>query len=340
MPKKKFIIPEDIASNFDRTLSMAERNLSLERHQLIPIDLIEFDPNNPRQLSISREDVLNGISEADELYDKKLYEYNEILKPLAETITKIGVISPIQVFKKHDKYNLIHGECRCLASLIANKNEIKAFVCQKEPNEYEIKFLQLVENVFRKDLSLYEKLKNIESVYNQYKNHIDEQAILNTSFVQNIICCSERQARKISSVLNAPKVIMDLIKNRKIKDLNVAARISSTKDVSLKEKLITEAENGISIRKTKRIIKIKEPLSITTSKKAGRKATRINLGYVKNKNVIKRIYELMLSNEEYRIFKDDFNEINWKNFDDCTKAFKKIIKIIDHAETSNNMPQD
>jgi ParB family chromosome partitioning protein len=331
MAKKPYTLPEDFSSNTTRTLSMAEKNLSLERHQFIPINLIEFDPHNPRQLSITREDVLHGIKTEDCLYDKKVHEYEEILKPLSDTIKKVGLLSPIQVFRKKDKYRLIHGECRCLASMIAKQDEIKAFICQKEPNEYEIKFLQLVENVFRKNLNLYEKLKNIEAVYTQYKNHIDEKQSLNSAFIMNSVCCSLAQAKRISSVLNGPEFLMSLIKDGKVKNLKVASKIAVTQDPSLREQFIKEANKGLSIEKLERISSInKNDIPVKTGR-VGRRTTRINMGYTKNKDIIKKLCDIVLSSDEYLSFKHKFQKINWDNLDDCTLAFKNLISIVEKA---------
>ena len=60
-------------------------NIGTLNYKIIPIEAIEFDPSNPRNLLITREDLPHGPSDSDPFYEKKLKEF-ESLKQTSETI--------------------------------------------------------------------------------------------------------------------------------------------------------------------------------------------------------------------------------------------------------------
>ena len=109
----------------------------------IEINSIEPNPNQPRK-------VFNEQS----------------LQELADSIAMHGVIMPIVVNKKGNKYMIIAGERRWRASRLAGKNVIPAII--KDYNDREIKEISLIENLQREDLNPIEAANAMKQLMEEY----------------------------------------------------------------------------------------------------------------------------------------------------------------------------
>ncbi len=78
----------------------------------------------------------------------------DALTELAESIKRDGLQEPIIVRRAGDKYELVSGERRCRASVLADKREIPA-VC-REISDRDMLRLGLIENIQREDLNAIE----------------------------------------------------------------------------------------------------------------------------------------------------------------------------------------
>ena len=98
----------------------------------IDITQIEANPNQPRR-------------EFDD----------ESLRELADSITELGIIQPITLRKVGDeKYQIIAGERRYRASILAQKSTIPAYILEaSDENTME---MALTENIQREDLNAME----------------------------------------------------------------------------------------------------------------------------------------------------------------------------------------
>ena len=115
-----------------------------------------------------------------EFNQKKLHE-------LAASIEQLGIIQPITVRKlRANKYQLISGERRFIASQLAGLNKIPAFV--RIANDQEMLEMALVENIQREDLNPIE-------VALSYQRLIDEIKLTQEE-------CSERVGKNRSTVTN------------------------------------------------------------------------------------------------------------------------------------------
>ena len=93
----------------------------------IPVDLIEPNPYQPRMS-----------------FD------NEALQELASSIRTLGLIQPITVRRKGDKYQIISGERRYRASLIAGMDMVPAYI--RDASEQGMLEMAIVENIQRENL--------------------------------------------------------------------------------------------------------------------------------------------------------------------------------------------
>ena len=93
----------------------------------IPVDLIEPNPYQPRMS-----------------FD------NEALQELAVSIRTLGLIQPITVRRKGDKYQIISGERRYRASLLAGMDMVPAYI--RDASEQGMLEMAIVENIQRENL--------------------------------------------------------------------------------------------------------------------------------------------------------------------------------------------
>lgn len=88
------------------------------------------------------------------------------LKELAESIKTYGVIQPILVVPKKDRYMIVAGERRFRASKLAGLKKIPAVV--REYSEQEVQEISLLENIQREDLNPIETAKAMKELLSNY----------------------------------------------------------------------------------------------------------------------------------------------------------------------------
>ena len=98
--------------------------------RLVPIDQIDPNPNQPRQ-------VMGDLSE------------------LMASITEKGIIEPLVVRPRGDRFQIVAGERRYQASIQAGLRELPVVI--RDVDETEMLELALIENLQRKDLTPFEE---------------------------------------------------------------------------------------------------------------------------------------------------------------------------------------
>jgi ParB family chromosome partitioning protein len=98
--------------------------------RLIPIDLIDPNPNQPRQ-------VMGDLSE------------------LIASISEKGILEPLVVRPRGDRFQIVAGERRYQASVQAGLQELPVVI--RDVDETEMLELALIENLQRKDLTPFEE---------------------------------------------------------------------------------------------------------------------------------------------------------------------------------------
>ena len=89
----------------------------------------------------------------------------ESLQQLAESMKEVGIIQPVLVYKKDEKFFLVVGERRWRAAQLLKWEKIPAMV--KEFSEQDIMAEALIENIQREDLNAIEIAEAIEALIAQ-----------------------------------------------------------------------------------------------------------------------------------------------------------------------------
>lgn len=134
-------------------MALGKKGLGRGFESLIPTDLVaeEFDPTRNEDAKVSQlvELRLDEVVRDEEQPRKEFSK--EALQELADSITEHGVLQPIVVVKKGNKYQIVAGERRWRASKLAKRETIPAIVRTLDAqNKLE---LSIIENAQREDLN-------------------------------------------------------------------------------------------------------------------------------------------------------------------------------------------
>jgi ParB family chromosome partitioning protein len=325
MTKKSFKIRGNLAEALGDTVNSANNNAGELLVEIIPLRKIELDPDNPRDLDLNFEDLYQGTMNI-KLSERKIAE-KESLASLAKSIQEQGVINPIVVYKHNDVYRLIAGERRTLSSIIAGKADIPARVLTSRPDQLKLSLIQWIENIEREDLSLWERLRNLEKIIQAYATANNKQADeVSPTEISHLVSCSLQQGVNYRHILNASDDLKSHIKAGGIKNIEKAAFVSKSPE-KLQEALTQACLNGSTLSELKKISH--ESLSTPQKIEKNKSKIKINLGSTQNTNVAKIIIKSVIENENLKHLSSDFSKIQWDDQKAVANAFRKLIKLLE-----------
>lgn len=175
----------------------------------------------------------------------------ESLKELSVSIGELGIIQPITVRKmKADEYQLISGERRLKATILAGIGEIPAYI--RLANDSELLEMALVENIQREDLDPIE----IALSY--------QRLLVEINLTQEKL--SERIGKKRSTIANYIRLLkLDPIIQTGIRDKFVSMghgrALINISDLNVQVKLYKKIiKKGLSVRQVEKLVQeIKSP---------------------------------------------------------------------------------
>ena len=197
-------------------------------------------------------------------YQPRLHFDEESLNELAQSIRENGLIQPVTVRKTGDKYEIIAGERRYRACLIANIRTIPCYVMS--PSEEEAAQMALVENVQRQDLSAIEEAKSYVQIMRQCKL-TQEQVAKKIGKSQSAV------ANKIR-LLNLPEEIQEGVVRGEISERHARALLS-VEGEKQKETYQRIVRDGWNVRQTEDYIETMQ----TPKKRKRRQKTK---GFARN----------------------------------------------------------
>lgn len=203
--------------NFEEEIVKEEKNSSIE----IPICEIRSNPYQPR----------------------KTFDENS-LKELADSIKEYGVVQPIIVKKSIKGYEIVAGERRTKASVIAGLTTIPAIV--KEFSDNEMMEIALLENIQREDLNPIdeaESIANILAMKNITQEEFAQKFGKSRSYITNLL-----------GLLRLPKDVQEKVKNGNL-SMSHARSLSKIDD---EEKILNLAnrieKEGLNVRDIEKIL--------------------------------------------------------------------------------------
>lgn len=331
--RKVFSIGSSLSDGLEQTIAAAHNYSSDLRIDVIPLNKIETDPENPRSFYLTLTDVLNGLSESDPQLDQKSSEIQS-LQSLANSILDQGIINPIIVYEHNGKYRLIAGERRTLASGLAKKTDIQAKILDGKPNELKIRVLQWIENIERSDLLLAEKMDNLEKIIEAFalQNSISPDEVTITD-ISHLVGCVKSHAINLKTVLEADAEIKELIAKNQIRSIEKIAVISNIQSENLRKMALNECLNGASLKKLKELSKEEKikpkSIKIEPMRRAGRPSSFVNFGTTPNVKVASIIIQSVISSPEFSSLGLQISDSDCNNPKNLSDTFKTIIRKLE-----------
>lgn len=199
-----------------------------------------IEEERSKLMEISTSDIV-----ANEGQPRKNFN-EEDLKDLAASIEKYGIIQPLLLKKKEDKYEIIAGERRFRAAKLACLEKVPAIV--KDITDHESSRIAIIENIQRKDLNPVEEAMS-------YRHLLDSQDLTQKELAEEI-GKSRQYIGNTIRLLNLDPRVLKLLEEEEI-------------SVSHGKKLLSIKDGEKQYKEAMRIIK--DSLPVNNNKKSVKK---------------------------------------------------------------------
>lgn len=190
---------------------------------LVPVELIEPNPNQPR-----RDFPQEGLED------------------LAASIREKGVIQPLIVRdnpRKTGSYEIVAGERRWRAAQIAQLHEVPVLV--RQVSDSELLELAIIENIQRADLNPLEEAMGYRQLMDRF-GHTQEK-------LAEALSKSRSHIANLLRLLTLPDAVLGWLREGKLSAGHARALITSSNPTELAREVITK---GLSVRETERLAKV------------------------------------------------------------------------------------
>ena len=170
---------------------------------------------------------------------RKYFDEEEIMQ-LSESIKEHGVINPIIVRKLGDKYELVDGERRYKANILAGNDDIPAIIM--DVNDKESSEIAVVENIQRKDLNAIEEAIS-------YKRILDIGYMTQEKLAQKMGKSQAAIANKIR-LLKLSDEVQDALMKKEISERHARSLLKLDSQKKQNEMLERIVKERLTVRKT------------------------------------------------------------------------------------------
>ncbi len=284
------------------------RALGKGLEELFSTEVLDFDSLEEKIVTETPKEKIVEIKlnelRSNPYQPRKVFD-EEALNELAASIKEYGVFQPIIVKKSVKGYEIIAGERRAKASLIAGKETIPAII--REFDDTEMMEIALLENLQREDLNAIEEANAYIKIM-EAKNLTHEE-------LAKVLGKSQSYVTNMIGLLRLPEEVKDLVINDKI-SMTHARILSKMSDhdtiVNLANRVIND---GLSVRDLEEISKGKEINKIV---KVERKVKEADKKYLYAEELISEKLD-----SKVRVYKNKI-EIKFKDFDDLNRILEAI----------------
>lgn len=227
------------------------RALGMGLEQLFNSEMLDFDQVEKEIIEETPKDEIVEIN-LNELMSnpyqpRKVFD-DDALNELANSIKEHGVFQPIIVRKSVKGYNIIAGERRVKASLLAGLTKIPAII--RDFTDEEMMQVALLENLQRENLSAIEEAKAYKSIIESLRLTQDELA--------KKIGKSRSHITNMLGLLRLPLSVQDMVLYNKI-SMGHARVLSKLESHDQIEELANKvATDGLSVRDLEKLAEEKD----------------------------------------------------------------------------------
>lgn len=190
--------------------------------------------NTGSQLSMIPLDMIEVTRQIRETFEDE----ENTLHDLAESIKARGVLTPLLLRPQGNGYQLVAGERRFKASILAGIEQVPAFV--REMTDEEAEDAQLAENIHRKNLTQIEEARKIQRDLDRLSKNMDRQASIDAilkkhhksrawlSKVLGLLKLPEQAKRVVTENLSADVEVINMVKTIELADPVQAEEVVNT----------------------------------------------------------------------------------------------------------------
>ncbi len=191
------------------------------KHDVHYVDLIDSRSTSPRIRMIP----VNEIDPSPQQARTELGNIQELMASIKEK----GILEPILVRRKNERYEIVAGERRYVAAKNIKMKELPCIEMNVSDNE--AMEMALIENMQRKDLDVFEEADGLRALSDLY-GYSHEQ-------ISRKIGKARSTVTEIMNISKIPKEIRKLCDEYKIKSRSTILEIAKQKDMNDMLKLIT-----------------------------------------------------------------------------------------------------
>jgi len=197
-----------------------------------------------KEIKVEPQEVEIGLVDRNPAQPRRNFD-EKALNELAQSIKSHGIISPLIVVKKGDRYIIVAGERRWRAAIKAKLKKVPVII--KDYDEQQIAEIAIIENLQREDLNPIESARAIKELMDKY-NMTQEK-------VADKIGKSRPAVANTLRLLTLPEQIIELILANKISAGHARALLAVEDKSTQKELAVRVVEKKISVRDLEKLIK-------------------------------------------------------------------------------------
>ena len=197
-----------------------------------------------KEIAVEPKEVEIGLIDRNPAQPRRNFD-EKALGELAQSIKSHGIIQPLIVVKKGDRYIIVAGERRWRAAIKAKLKTVPVVI--KEYNDQQTAEIAIIENLQREDLNPIESARTIKELMEKY-NMTQER-------VADKIGKSRPAVANTLRLLTLPEQIIDLILANKISAGHARALLAVEDKAAQKELALRVVEKKISVRDLEKLIK-------------------------------------------------------------------------------------
>ena len=223
-------------------MSQFKSRLGRGLEALIPQDVIGDKVNRVEKIPVS-------LIKANPYQPRTRFK-DESLQSLSKSIKQHGLQQPILLRKKEGYYELIAGERRLRASVMAGVSEISSIV--KNLSDRDSMKIALIENIQREDLSSIDVAKGYLRLQDEFDYKQQD--------IANIFATSRSAVANSLRLLKLPKAIQELLHTKQLSEGHAKALLSlksSSEQLSMAEQILKE---GLTVRDVEKSTKNNKPV--------------------------------------------------------------------------------
>lgn len=291
----------------------------------IPVDYVYCDPENPRKLAISQQDLINiakkhpidkaclavdnstdwiedyvnEVGQSEQLDGKALGDFESLVNFASALKSSDRLLHPIVVWREESTFHLIAGERRLLTHILLGEKFIAARILDQRYDRAQIDTLQWEENVQRVDMTLWERVDHVRKLLEAGEG-TQKTSVTKLS---KILGRSRAESQRYLAVLRySDPIIMTAIEQGRVNDLKTAAAFAQLSLDEIQQKL----------GQTPKDIKVKAPIKIT------------------DKTAIKGMAKIIRAAAAQLKLSDSIDEFNLHKSKELTQALSVLLAEVEH----------